>query len=392
MTKRPLAPRIKRRIGKLFSTDADPAQSVGKSPASDAAETPAELNRAQESEPAQADRDEKALVAELRASFRRVPAEGSPGAAEWRSRTQELLDQVSPDHIPHPVVRNAARHKLRVGRGLSFKSMMVYDAETRKTLGLEVPSWRLDQKVSAYQFADEIGLRRPEADLQTYRFSDLSFKPSMVVKPRQSTGSKGCYLIYSETDIVHVKDGQHFTSYAGMTAHANSLMRPDKQGRKVPDRWITEELILEDSATRTPARDLKFFCFYGEVALVLEVVRTEGVSKYAFHRPDQTVVTPGVWDYEYFEGDGTTEDALRLAAQVSLEIPHPFCRVDLLKGENGLVFGEFTPRPGGYHQFSDEWDRILGEAWARAQHRLNTDLLAGKRFEPFVRSTGMLDG
>lgn len=388
MTKRPLGPRIKRRIGRLLSTDDGPGQQPAKTTSVEASPEPGQ-KPAPESAPA--DPDEKALVAELRKAFRRVPAADSPAAPEWRRHTQELLDQVSPDRIPHPVVRNAARHKLRVRRGLSFKSMMVYDAETRKTLGLEVPSWRLDQKVSAYRFADEIGLRRPEADLETYRFKDLSFKPSMVIKPRQSTGSKGCYLIYSENDILHVKDGEHFTSYAGMTAHANGLMQPDKQGRKVPDRWITEELILEDTVTRTPARDLKFFCFYGEVALVLEVVRADGVSKYAFHLPDQTVVTPGVWDYEYFEGDGTTDEAIRLATQVSLQIPHPFCRVDLLKGEDELVFGEFTPRPGGYHQFSAEWDRILGEAWARAQHRLNRDLLAGKRFEPFVRSTGMLD-
>lgn len=334
--------------------------------------------------------DEK-IVETLRKRFRRAPKKGDPNEAEWRRRTQELLDAVSPDRVPHFMVRRVVRERFRIGRGLSFKAMLVQDSELRKTLGLPVASWLLDQKVSAYRFVDAIGLRRPKADLETYRFDDLSFEPPMVIKPRQSTGSKGCYLIYSETDILHVRDGEQLGSYEAMRSHAHHLMQPDRRGRELPDHWIFEEMILEDYEARTPARDLKYFCFYGEVALILEVVRENGESRYSFLTPERANVTPGGWEYEYFEGDGTTDDEIELAREVSLQIPHAFCRIDMLKGEDGLVFGEFTPRPGGYHRFNGEWDRKLGEAWARAQHRLQLDLLAGKTFDPFLRSTSMLD-
>ena len=324
----------------------------------------------------------------LRASLRTRRGSGSSKSSE--REIQDLLDLVAPDHLTHAVLRRIERTDMKVRRGLSFKTYMVQESEGRRQ-GLTSTSWLLDQKLSAYRFIDQLGVRRPRGDLKKRSFSELAMTPPCVIKPCRSTGSRGVYLVYAEDQIEHVRDGAHFNSWSDTTDHAASLMDTETQQRPLSDRWFAEELILEDRARKVPARDLKFFCFYGKVLFILEVRRSGGKSEYSFKTPDQLDIVPGDWDYDYFQGDGTTAGQLELASQISGQIPHPFCRIDMLKAEDEMVFGEFTPRPGGYNGFSPEWDRSMGEAWTDAQHRLQEDLLAGKRFDAFLTATRLLD-
>src|SRR5699024_8637067 len=185
----------------------------------------------------------------------------------------------------------------------------------------------------AHRFIDALGLRRPATDLKFYKFDQLPVFAPSVVKPVRSTGSRGCYLIYSDTEIVHVLDGAQFGSWNEMRVHAHSMM-DSSNARRLPDRWFVEELILEDTASRVPARDLTYFTFYGQVVMALEVERSMGSSRYSFMLPDNTPVKPGSWDYEYYEGDGTEPAHLRLVEDLSRKIPHPFSRIDMLKGED----------------------------------------------------------
>lgn len=304
---------------------------------------------------------------------------------DWRAEAQSALNEVHPTHLTHHLMRRVERHDLKVPKGLSFAAFMVQESETRR-LGIPSPPWLLDQKLAGYHFLDAIGVRRPKTDLVHYKFSKLPQQTPAVIKPVRSTGSRGCYLVYSPSKIVHVVDGTRFNSWAEMAKHARAEMSR-KQQRPLPDRWFIEELILEDSQREVPAPDLKFFTFYGQVEMILEVRRETGTSKYSFRGPDRTPVIPGSWKYEYFEGEGASTEDIEIAKQISLEIPHPFARIDMLKGESGLVFGELTPRPGGFHRFNAEWDRRLGEAWALAQHRLQNDLLQGKSFAAFFDAT-----
>lgn len=310
------------------------------------------------------------------------------GEDGWRESAQRLLDFIPPDHLTHRLLKRVERHDLKVRRGLSFRAFMVQESETRR-LGMRSASWMLDQKIAAYRFVDKLAVRRPTTDLESYKFQSLPrFTPS-VVKPVRGTGSRGCYLLYSDFEIVHVLDGLQFGSWDDMYSHAKTLMA-DSTSRPLPDRWFIEELILENAAERIPARDLKFFTFYGEVIMVLEVQRRMGNAQYSFLLPDNTPIRPGSWKYDYYEGKGTEAADIALIESLSLEIPHPFSRIDMLKGEDGLVFGEFTPRPGRFQNFSNRWDRVLGEAWAQAQYRLQQDLLQGRRFDAFLSATDYL--
>jgi len=338
--------------------------------------SPAESSESLRKLDRQIKRNTRGILREILPRTRREAPRG-----KWRGQAQAVLDQAHPTHLTHHLLRRVERHDLKVTRGLSFMNFMVQESESRR-LGIPSAPWLLDQKLAAYHFLDAINVRRPKTDLVEYKFSDLPKEHPAVIKPVRSTGSRSCYLVFSPSKIIHVLDGEEFSSWLGMEQHARNEMSR-KQQRPLPDRWFIEELVLEDHAQQTPAPDLKFFTFYGQVEMILEVRRLGGNSRYSFRLPDRTPVIPGSWKYEYFEGEGASPAHLEVAKQVSMEIPHPFARIDMLKGEDGLVFGELTPRPGGFHRFSDQWDRRFGEAWVAAQHRLNQDLLHGKRFTAY---------
>lgn len=306
-----------------------------------------------------------------------------------KASLQPLLDQVSPDRVSHRALRRIERNDLSVGRGLSFKAQMVAMSESRKTDAIR-PSWALDRKDTAYPFLDALRVRRPRTSTTEKPFDELSISFPSVVKATRSTGARGCYLLYSEDHIVHVNDYRTLTSTSEFRSHATSLMGRSggpKPARPLSDRWMTEELIEEDTTEHIPARDLKFYCFYGEVLLVQEVCRTPE-RRIAFWTGDNEPTQTGRYDDLAFAGRGITPEDLDTVQKISTAIPFPFMRIDMLNGEDELVFGEFTPRPGRYHEFNDYWDRRMGEAWARAQSRITFDMLNGKRFDSFVSSMG----
>ena len=304
---------------------------------------------------------------------------------EWRKELQALADRFPPQYLTHHLIRRLEKHKIRVGSGVSFHRYMVEESETRK-MKLKSLGWTLNGKTTAYRFIDSLGVRRPQTDQGLSALDDVNWRCPGVLKAVSGTGGRGTYLILAEDEIVHVYDEKQFSSKTDTIEHARQLMSPNRT-RPVPDKWISEELILEDRAARVPARDVKFFCFYGEVLFVLEVVRRGRNSLYSYTLPDGAPIRPKTSDYTYFDGAPASQDGLNLATHISQNIPHPFMRIDMLNSEDGLVFGEFTPRPGTFHQYTSEWDRRMGEAWARAENRIQRDLLRGKRFDSFLSST-----
>ena len=307
-------------------------------------------------------------------------------AEQIARQAQSLLADVSPHHVSHNVLRRIERAKLSVNRSISFTTQMHEMSEARN-LGVLRPSWKLDAKNAAYHFVDAIGARRPWSDKHTYKWADAPREYPSVIKATRGTGSRGVYLLYSPDRIVHAKDGKELGGVAQMDAHAHKLMSSQ---RPIPDRWMVEELILEDSQRQLPARDLKFYVFYGEVMLVQESRRDEGLQV-AFWDADGSPTTTGRYEDVPLDGVGFTAEEAELVADISRSIPHQFMRIDMLKSEDGLVVGEFTPRPGSFDLFTREWDRKLGEAWLRAESRLYRDMLEGKSFKPFLDATQLLD-
>ncbi|MBA0124301.1 hypothetical protein H0B56_01960 [Haloechinothrix sp. YIM 98757] len=305
---------------------------------------------------------------------------------EHRARVRSLLRVTEPRHLTHAMVRRLERNDLSLPSGLSFRSLMLEQSEARR-LGVFRPGWLLDNKAKAYAFVDEVGVRRPRCDRVARPFAAIEPAGPIVIKPVRSTGSKGTYLVYAPDHIIHLRDGMELSSWDAMAEHARRLMSHER--RPVPDRWMTEELVLEDSSTLRTATDLKFYAFYGHVLLIRESRRVSGGKQgVRYWTRDNEPARTGVTRGEHLdEARGATQQQLELVESLSREIPVPFMRIDMLRGEDGLVFGEFTPRPGAFELFDETWDRRMAESWVLAEGRIIDDVLGGKDFAAFAKAT-----
>jgi hypothetical protein len=279
---------------------------------------------------------------------------------EFIIRSAESVDTISLDHIS------------------SFKASLSMRARQRQLVDF-MPERILDHKVDAYSFVDSLGVRRPWVSNERFPFSEIPQKGGVVIKPLEGAGSRGVYLIHEPNRIQDVKRSQILHSWNELEAYVKADLA---SGWVEKDEWIIEELVLESEGERLPARDLKFYCFYGKVALILEILRFPEV-KYCWWTADGQQVVTGKYEDESFEGLGATKEQIKLVEKLSAEIPAPFMRIDFLKNGENIVFGEFTPKPGHYDHFNDSTDRLLGEYYLEAEGRLMKDVLWGKSFAHF---------
>ncbi|TBT83380.1 hypothetical protein ET989_11885 [Propioniciclava sinopodophylli] len=155
-------------------------------------------------------------------------------------------------------------------------------------------------------------------------------------------------------------------------------------GQVASDLWIVERLVMSDHAPDEPARDLKFYCFYGQIPLMLETTRHPIVQRCWYDAGGERVQT-GKYTDQLFSGHGIPETYVEAALRISTEVPSPFVRVDFLASPDGPVFNKITPKPGGSHLLNRRWDVRLGNRFLAAERRLLEDLLQGRRFEAFLR-------
>ncbi len=305
------------------------------------------------------------------------------GGEEHREQLRELLAVASPHHVRDVMLHRMRQENMFVGRGLSFMGSIVAKTEVAR-LGGRIPGWPLSDKRAGFEFIDLLDERRPKTLAQPAPFADLDLKPGAVVKPERGSGSKGCYLVFAEDDIVHVKDGLKFASRDAVEQHSRSILRDRSSATSAKkDMWFMEEMILRDRASRKPAVDLKFWTFYGQVAFVSEINRHPDTRWDFWSAEGDRISPPGAWKATLHEGEGIRSEDLEAVKRISLEIPYPFMRIDMLRGDGELVFGEFTPRPGSSNVLTPEWDRRMGEMWGLAENRIQQDMLEGKKFSTY---------
>ncbi|WP_059102762.1 CapA family protein [Shouchella shacheensis] len=306
-----------------------------------------------------------------------------------KEKLRLLADVVEKRHMSHNFLKKFERKKIPVTNSLSFQDIMVERSAMRK-LGYRDYAWSIDRKTKAQIFADSIGLRRPKSDHTIYRFDEIKgTEGPIVVKPVHSTGSKGVYLIFNNDTILSAFNGKYLSNWGEIEAEMRGDLEAVKQGSSnkkqlLKDEWFVEELIMKSPNSTEPPLDFKFYCFYGELLFVLEANR-EDSSQFSTWDAEGNFIKTGWKDENVRPGVGFSQEDAEIAKKASLEIPSPFVRFDMLKGHDGLVFGEATPRPGGFHLFNKEYDRKLGQAYKEAEARLLRDLLRGKKFEAFTK-------
>lgn len=309
----------------------------------------------------------------------------------FRNDDPETLQAVEPELLQGMGSRSSERMVMRSRRArvpldsvVSFTEAMNRRSFQKQKLGQDdaIPENRLLTKTGSYDFAREIGVRVPEQS-EVFTSAELQPRIGIAVKPANGEGSRGVYLIHSEERIVVVKTGETLQDFDSLKRHlreslANNVVREDA--------WVAEELIYEDLLAKKPARDFKFHCFYGKCPLVLEAVRFPEHG-YTWWSAQGSKTILGRHASQDVPGMGFPQEYLELAEEISVKIPAPFMRIDLMHSHDGPVLGEFTGHPGGYEQFGPKWDRILGKAHAEAEAQLLRDLLSGKQFPHFTTSS-----
>ncbi|MCK0470258.1 ATP-grasp fold amidoligase family protein [Halalkalibacter sp. APA_J-10(15)] len=293
---------------------------------------------------------------------------------------QKILDGLKAHQVPEFMTRSAyPEGDIYLNQVASFRSCITLRIRKRQ-LDSFIPEWILDNKSVAYQFVDHLNIPRPNVSKETYSYQNLKEQYGVAIKPLSSAGSRGVYLVYDRGDIVNVRSGQGLSSWRDLQSH----MKADLQSGLVEhDTWLIEELIFENKESKKPARDFKFYCFYGKVALILEVIRSPDL-KYCWWNRNGKMVETGKYAQQNFKGQGVDLEMIERVEELSTEIPSPFIRMDFLFGEeNQMYFGEFTPKPGHYDKFNKETDLLLGEYFLEAEVRLVKDLLEGKEFSEF---------
>ncbi|WP_010531632.1 ATP-grasp fold amidoligase family protein [Lentibacillus jeotgali] len=280
------------------------------------------------------------------------------------------------EDIPEFMIRSGVTDDISLRPAVSFRASLNRRMRQMQLVG-SLPEWLLDNKLAGYTFADAIGIRRPWTSDETYSINNLPAKERIVIKPAAGAGSRGVYLVNDFNDIVDMKRSNKLENWDELKANMNQDL---ESGWVNLDEWVIEELILE--CDKTPASDIKFYCFYGKIGLILEIVRYPEL-KYCWWTATGERVRTGKYDQNLFTGKGVFKHELDAASDISKKIPAPFIRIDYLRSENELVFGEFTPKPGNYDEFDKATDQWLGDYFVEAEGRLINDLLEGKQFNDY---------
>lgn len=295
-----------------------------------------------------------------------------------RETLKALLADTEAAAVTAGLVQTANSKTLPLEAVASFRQSIALRTRCGQLAG-SGPEWKLNSKLRGYNFVRKWDVAHPAILQEKAQTEALERRTGVVVKPMSAAGSRGVYLVLGDGRVFEPKRGEWLEDWQAMQAAMREDLAAGRVGR---DRWMVEELVTEDEAGLRPGRDLKFYCFFGRVGLVLEVDRWQRKAYCEWDDAGNQIFS-GKYDEARFDGVGVTPEQIQLAAKLSRRIPAPFIRIDFLRSahsETGLSFCEFTPRPGNFHRFGDDTDRRLGELYLGAEARLHRCLLQGKRF------------
>ncbi|WP_457942092.1 ATP-grasp fold amidoligase family protein [Vreelandella alkaliphila] len=299
-------------------------------------------------------------------------------ARKGEKSCEKVLKLSKPENVTSSIFSYAKKNSLVLDGMASFKrsiSLRHYASQIHPW----VREWRLNDKMLGCYFVSKLGVEIPNF-IARGTLKDcfgVCQKGGVVLKPVKGSGSRFVYLIYSSDSVYCVKSKKW--------GKLNDIFEDLQElilSRKLKNSWLVEELVLENAEGQA-ARDLKFYCFYGKCALVLEIKRSPSLL-HCFWLPDGRLAETGKYKDSSFIGDGFLEEQVKKAEMLSKHVPSPFMRIDFLKSSkssSGMVFGEFTPSPGTYEDFNSEYDMYLGRLFSEAEASLFEDIYNGKKFD-----------
>lgn len=266
----------------------------------------------------------------------------------------------------------------RARHAASFRASMTMRTRRMRTTGRgSCPEWMLWSKPEGARFARMMGLH-VAGQQAPCPAAGLTLAPGMAIKPESGSESVGVYLIFSEDKIGDVHNNRFFSGYDTLR---DRMAEDLATGRVHKDLWIAEELMADSRDETGVACDWKFYSFYGDIRLIGRMKRFPQMHQ-AWFDTEGRIVPLGfaLENNETEEAPALPEGLLDLVRRISLEIPAPFIRIDLLETDKGFALGEFTARPRYWHDFARGLDLEFGDAFIQAQARLEADMMNGKPF------------
>ncbi len=302
-------------------------------------------------------RDE--LITALRAKLAKAHTEA-------RRREQELIKLWQQDH-GRPSFYYKHREALRAKK-----------LATR--YGRRHPIWAVNGKLAGYEFARTYGIPVPRIYGQHADPGEIDWRAlpdEFVIKTLHGASGAGVLPLIRE-------DGH----YQDLLGH-NSVLTGDEivallrtridEGRASASLLIEELLHSPYADDRIVPLDVKIYSFYGTVGMIM--VRDANGSR-DHHEVRARYFDPSGEDLRdvmshvgidpSLPGPLHLHELVDAAERLSAALPVPFVRLDFYEKNDGIVFGEITPSPGGSQLPRADMDRKLGELWEDAEARIRT--------------------
>lgn len=236
----------------------------------------------------------------------------------------------------------------------------------------------INTKPGAKKFCDYHGLKYPETISSSITASDISVEmldDAVCIKKVDGGGGVNVFgLMKKNMGYLDVFSGREFESFSLVKEFLKEIFNKK-------ELEIERLLLFPDGK---PAIDIKFFTFYGDCPLILQIDRWGETKKNYFFDCDGRIVKPhndASTDQGGIAGNPLfSRECLEFVKTVSKLIPAPFCRIDFLYSGEGMYVGEFTFNVGGPGKFNNAWDKLLGSAYSSAKVRLYKDLMKSSDF------------
>ncbi|WP_346959991.1 ATP-grasp fold amidoligase family protein [uncultured Arthrobacter sp.] len=216
----------------------------------------------------------------------------------------------------------------------------------------------LAQKIISHPFVEDLGMRVPKriAILDSLdRLHGESLPDMFVLKLANGWSSRGVMI------LERTGPDEYFDHMNLQTLDVASIVRIQLEKAasfsQKEARWIVEELVVHTLGVGAIPFDYKFYCFQGEVGLVVQIDRNSGPVRIVLFDGDFRPLKLGT---DYLLSDSAkpgvpvvplnAPEMLWWAQRLSLEADSPFVSIDMFDSPTGPVFGEFTYSPGGTHR------------------------------------------
>ena len=247
--------------------------------------------------------------------------------------------------------------------------------------GKKHPVDKIAYKLKAYDLADRLGIKHAKIYGIYSRIEFVSWKKlpgQFVIKPQQGCSTHGVMPLIK----IEEKENPEFETYFDILR--NKLMPKERiiayfMEGLLPESHVKHSrgLWIEELLGNPVPCDWKVYTFNGKIGFIRQY-KGDGEIKYSKNWTEGWEITNPIMKEmgKYIINNKLPapihkEELLETAKRLSIEVKHPFVRVDLYDTPNGIYLGELTPHPGSTHIFIDSWQNDMGKLWEKAERELN---------------------